>query len=182
MVERATDTFLRLGYAGASLDQLTAAMGLNKPSLYAAFGDKRALFVRARLDRARSLAQRFRSAFERGETLETSLAAMLFEAVEVYTTSQPGCLVVSVAVTEALSDEGFAKDAREFFADCDRGLAKWIEARYAPRSAIDAKGLSMIVNGVIHDISVRARVGESSAKLRDYARTTAAALAKAAEG
>jgi hypothetical protein len=59
-------------------------------------------------------------------------------------------------------------------------IGAWIETRYAPRGAIGAKALSQITNGVIHDISVRARIGESAAKLREYAHNTAAALAKAA--
>jgi AcrR family transcriptional regulator len=173
-------TFLRLGYSGASLEQLTADMDLNKPSLYAAFGDKRSLFLRALEQRIRELGQRFRAAFERGSSLETALSAMLLEAVEIYTGEpSPGCLVVSVSITEAVADEGFAQHAREFFAQTDRVLAKWIDARYAPRG-VTARALSQLVNGVIHDISVRARVGESAAKLREYAQSSALALARAA--
>jgi AcrR family transcriptional regulator len=46
-LDRAIDVFWRLGYEGASLAELTAAMGINKPSLYAVFGSKEELFVRA---------------------------------------------------------------------------------------------------------------------------------------
>src|SRR5438128_8822547 len=46
----AMEVFWRKGYEGASLDDLTKAMGLNKPSLYGAFGDKAGLF-RMVLDR-----------------------------------------------------------------------------------------------------------------------------------
>ena len=39
------DTFWRHGFAGTSMDQLSAATGLHKPSLYGAFGDKKALYM-----------------------------------------------------------------------------------------------------------------------------------------
>src|SRR5438105_15121522 len=46
----AVQVFRQKGYEGASLSDLTAAMGINRPSLYAAFGDKQSLFRQA-LDR-----------------------------------------------------------------------------------------------------------------------------------
>jgi AcrR family transcriptional regulator len=49
-LEQATRIFWKHGYEGASLPQLTKAMGINRPSLYAAFGNKEALFRKA-LDR-----------------------------------------------------------------------------------------------------------------------------------
>jgi AcrR family transcriptional regulator len=49
-LDRALQVFWRKGFEGASLLELTKAMGINRPSLYAAFGDKEALFRKA-LDR-----------------------------------------------------------------------------------------------------------------------------------
>src|SRR5215467_221122 len=49
-LELALDVFWREGYEGASLSDLTEAMGINRPSLYAAFGDKQGLFRKV-LDR-----------------------------------------------------------------------------------------------------------------------------------
>jgi AcrR family transcriptional regulator len=49
-LDRALQVFWRKGYEGASLSDLTKAVGVNRPSLYAAFGDKEALFRKA-LDR-----------------------------------------------------------------------------------------------------------------------------------
>src|SRR5258708_34313179 len=49
-LDRALQVFWRKGYEGTSLSELTKAVGANRPSLYAAFGDKEALFRKA-LDR-----------------------------------------------------------------------------------------------------------------------------------
>ncbi len=46
-LEAAMLVFWKKGFLGASLQDLTAAMGINKPSLYATFGNKEALFVEA---------------------------------------------------------------------------------------------------------------------------------------
>jgi AcrR family transcriptional regulator len=46
-LERALEVFWRHGFQDASLHQLTQATGLSKPSLYAAFGDKQALYLKA---------------------------------------------------------------------------------------------------------------------------------------
>jgi AcrR family transcriptional regulator len=46
-LDQALKVFWRKGFEGASLDDLTEAMGINKPSLYAAFGNKEELFRRA---------------------------------------------------------------------------------------------------------------------------------------
>ena len=52
-LDRAMGVFWRRGYEGATLPELTAAMGINRPSLYAAFGNKEQLFRKA-LDRYRA--------------------------------------------------------------------------------------------------------------------------------
>ena len=45
-LEKATQVFWSKGYDGVTIDDLVAGMGVGRPSLYAVFGDKRAIFLR----------------------------------------------------------------------------------------------------------------------------------------
>ncbi len=179
VLERATETFLRHGLAGASLDTLTTAMEVSKPSLYGAFGDKRQLFVRVVEARAKEVGRRIRAAFERGDSLHGAIREMFDEAVAVYTdeTMPPGCLVVSACATEAVVDQDLARFSRDFFARSDHAVGRWLDEKHGVKGPISARALGRLVNGVIHDIALRARVGESRASLRAYAKEAAEALA-----
>ena len=99
VLPQAMETFLRYGYAGASLEALTTSMGVNKPSLYATFGDKRALFRRVIEARVKELGRRYRRAFDRGDSVESSLRAVFEEAVAINVNAggAPGCIIGSAA-------------------------------------------------------------------------------------
>src|SRR2546422_7441457 len=63
-LDRALRVFWRKGYEGASLPDLTKAMRINRPSLYAAFGNKEALFRKALARYAEGPASYVREALE----------------------------------------------------------------------------------------------------------------------
>jgi AcrR family transcriptional regulator len=178
----ASETFLRHGYSGTSLEALTQAMQLNKPSLYAAFGDKRALFLTVLKERYRRVGVRYRAAFERGETLEEAFANVFSEAVEVCLGEggPPGCPIASAAATEALEDEAIRAATAQFRVVADKVLAEWVRGKAGPGGSALADGIARMANGVLYDIALRARVGESRSKLRDIARDSAKILAGAA--
>src|SRR5579862_6643494 len=70
---RAMETFWKSGYAGTTLDDLSAATGMNRPSLYAAFGDKRALYFKALRSYWRISAAEMRDVFAAERPLGESL-------------------------------------------------------------------------------------------------------------
>ena len=104
-LDGALELFSLRGYEGASVADLTEAMGISRPSLYAAFGDKEQLF-RAVLTRyvagPGSYVQR---ALELPQTAE-AMRALLLGAAAAFTSPDhpPGCLVVHSAL--ASGDEG----------------------------------------------------------------------------
>ena len=98
-LDAAVDVFWRRGYDGASLSELTAAMGINRPSLYAAFGDKAQLFqavLRRYVERNMGYVA---DALARSTAREVATAFLAGNAVAVTTPGLPaGCLSVQAAV------------------------------------------------------------------------------------
>src|SRR5947208_7756415 len=98
-LDQALKVFWRKGYEGASLPDLTRAMGINRPSLYAAFGNKEALFRRAIERYVEGPAAHFREAL-REPTARTVVERLLRGTVASLTDSRnpPGCFLVQEAL------------------------------------------------------------------------------------
>ena len=99
-LDRAVDVFWRKGYEGASLSDLTKAMGINRPSLYAAFGDKDKLFRKV-LDRYAEGPASYSSAALQEPTSRAVVEHLLHGTADVLTSpgSPRGCLLVQGALT-----------------------------------------------------------------------------------
>jgi AcrR family transcriptional regulator len=99
-LDRAMEVFWRKGYEGTSIPDLTEAMGINRPSLYAAFGNKESLFGKV-LDRyAEKSGNHVREALEE-PTARGVVEKALRGAVELLTDPDHphGCLLVQGALT-----------------------------------------------------------------------------------
>src|ERR1700754_2177869 len=90
--------FWEKGYEGASLSDLTEAMGINRPSLYAAFGNKESLFRKA-LDRYRDGPSSYITEALNQPTAREVAERLLKGAVDVLTDPHhpTGCLIVQGA-------------------------------------------------------------------------------------
>ena len=99
-LDRALEVFWRNGYEGASIANLTEAMGINPPSLYAAFGNKEALFRRA-LDRYVQQRTGFWDEALAAPTARGMIAHLLHESANFLTEkcNPPGCLLVRGALS-----------------------------------------------------------------------------------
>jgi AcrR family transcriptional regulator len=117
VLDRALEVFWRKGYEGASLSELTEAMGINRPSLYAAFGNKEELFRKA-LDRYADGPAAYTREALNAPTARGVLERLLHGAAEALTHPDypPGCLGVHGALScgeaaESIRDELSARRA-----------------------------------------------------------------------
>ncbi|WP_058913786.1 TetR/AcrR family transcriptional regulator [Entomohabitans teleogrylli] len=99
-LEKAMETFWRYGYEASSLSVLKAAMGINSPSLYAAFGNKDALFAEAvsfYLEKYGSYRER---ALSDSDTAREGIAALFNQTLKQFFAAEghKGCLVVLAAL------------------------------------------------------------------------------------
>jgi AcrR family transcriptional regulator len=162
-IARAAEVFWKAGYAGTSLDDLVAATGMNRPSLYAAFGDKRDLYLKTLeyyRDEGRALA---RAALAGAPTLRVFLKRFYGKALDLYFSGGArGCYTIGTAATVAAIDEG----VRAFLAESTRATDDFLKAQIEtakehgeiPRDA-DAAALAYLATGTLHTIAVRSRAG-----------------------
>jgi AcrR family transcriptional regulator len=179
---RATESFWRGGFSGTSLDDLSAATGMNRPSLYGAFGDKRDLYLAA-LDRyveiSRSDMARMLSA---DVPVAVGVQRVYRGALELYFANAEaplGCFLIGTAATEAARDDR----VRETLGSGLRELTRAFETRFRsaresgelPREA-DPVLLSELAGAVLHSLALRARAGDARAALEAFARDAVAHL------
>jgi AcrR family transcriptional regulator len=176
-LDHAMTVFWRKGYEGASLSDLTEAMGINPPSLYAAFGNKEGLF--------RAVLERYDA---RRETLMTSVlsapdaqsAARLFLtgvaafAVDTSGRNPPGCLLIQSGLS--CSDQDIPEVLAQRRAHKERALRARFERDRRngnlPKTASPAALASYLVT-MANGIAVQASAGASA---RDLAQVVQIAL------
>jgi len=169
-------TFWSHGYSATSLDQLAAATGLNRPSLYAAFGDKQGMYRRALAAFSATVSGEIAVALGRPR-LREALTAFYSGAIRVYLEGEHGprgCFVVCTAAVEAVDDVDIRSDLATILAGIDGALtARLTVARQAGElpAASDPEALARIAAAVLHSLAVRARAGAGRRSLQALARS-----------
>jgi AcrR family transcriptional regulator len=167
-LERAMEVFWRQGFEGSSLQDLTKAMGINPPSLYAAFGDKERLYLEC--------VERYQAKhggacpYESEPTARGAIAKLLlYMATELTKACNPrGCMMVMSAATCSGSSEEMQsalherrKSSRAHIKErIDRGIR---EGDVAP--GVDSAALADFYAAVMSGMSLQARDGASRKSL-----------------
>ncbi len=176
---QAIRTFWRTGYAGTSLDHLSGATGMNRPSLYAAFGDKRALYLKA-LEHYWQLSYvAMAEALVPDRPLAEALMRVYRKALEFYFPGDGrprGCFAISTATPEAVEDPKIRAALLLGLRKLDEAFEARIRlARERGEIAHDVEPsmLAKLASAVIYSLSIRARAGAPRAELEAFARYSA---------
>ena len=184
---RAMDAFWGAGFAATSLDELSAVTGMNRPSLYAAFGDKHALYMKA-LERYRADARAaLAEALAPSQPLAEGLAAVYRSALALYLSEDEGgrgCFVIGTAATEAVRDPDARAALAGIIAEIDEAFAARIALARAEHEidlAADPMALAKLASAVLHSLAIRARAGAGRAELEALAEAGIALICAGAE-
>jgi AcrR family transcriptional regulator len=167
-LDSAAQLFWAKGFADTSLDDLSAAMRMGRPSIYNAFGDKEALFLRA-LERYReTVGSTPLRAMDGKDSIKDALDSFFRQTVE-YTTadrSHLGCLLGSVApVTDHPAVRRFLKkNLAATEAQLADRLAAAVRSGQLPPDYDADHGARRAINAMV-SLAARARLGSSRDEL-----------------
>ena len=160
---KALDLFRKDGFAATSLDDLSAATGMNRPSLYGAFGDKRELFIKSyrryRDDARAAMADIFRDELP----IRQRLGRIYAVALDIYLSGEAGprgCFTLMTAASEAVADPDIRAMVQEGLTGMDKAFAacfRRAKEKGELSDSADPAVLAQLASATLHSIAVRAR-------------------------
>ncbi|MGH8691184.1 MAG: TetR/AcrR family transcriptional regulator [Burkholderiales bacterium] len=164
-LERATRVFWSKGYEQTSLDDLCAAAGIGRSSLYAAFGDKRALYLRTLARYEERSVERIARAFD-GRPVRQGLEAFLRALIDdiVAGPGRSGCFIGNCAAELARLD---AARVRGSLARIEAAFRDVLKKELAPDADLDA--LARFLTAGIQGLRLVGKTNPGRAVLEDIA-------------
>ena len=168
-LDAALKVFWSHGYEGTSMVELTEALGINKPSIYAAFGNKEELFRQA-LTRYVSGPAAFVSEVKKLATARQVVESFLLQAAEFFTNkvTPNGCLIVQAALTCGQSSSAVQQELIAYRKHVEAGFAARFEQAKTEgdlSQQADSKQLAKYVATIHQGMSVQAITGATREEL-----------------
>lgn len=174
-LKAARDVFWLKGYAATSLDDIVGATGMNRPSLYAAFGDKEAIYLAALKMQSELLVTAVASACQLEMKLKPFLDLFFERCIESYMAGAQGargCFLVGTALTESLMREDVGEVVRSAFSRCEDALEQRFRRAKKDgdlRKTADARAIAMLMSSTMHEMAMLARAGAKRDMLQQRA-------------
>lgn len=171
------------GFAATSLDDLSAATGLTRPSLYAAYGNKTQMYLAALRSFVGQMSDNAMPPLSGAGDLRSALEGFYQGALNVYfgTRKQAlGCLVFTTAIADVASDTQIKKAVSGFVEGLDAALAQCIHSHGPHLEAAQTHSLARLASGMLMNLATRARAGAKRDALDELAASSAALIAQAA--
>ncbi|MGY3529656.1 MULTISPECIES: TetR/AcrR family transcriptional regulator [Bradyrhizobium] len=172
VIATALDVFWRKGLHDATMLDLAAATGVQRGSLYNAYGDKEAIFLRAFDRYARQFLEAAGNALSHGDA--AAGLRHFFDMIIVNMTdgSPPrGCLTTRTALDAAISSADVRQRVQDMLTRLEQQIAKVIGTAPGKRSAADANRLARVIVTYTRGLAVMERAGYSRKQLRELATT-----------
>ena len=167
--------FWQKGLSATSLDDLSIAMEMNRPSIYNAFGNKDAIYRAALGHFCGLLDQGVERSLEAEPMLKKGLIRFYNQALDVYCSSEPalGCLMMCTAPAEALTHPEIKSELKSLIRRVDLKIENRIRQAIQDGDVpadTDARLTAKVIQGVLHSLALRARAGESKSSLKKIAK------------
>jgi AcrR family transcriptional regulator len=180
----AVEAFWTNGFAGVSLDDLTAKTGVARPSLAAAFGSKRDLYLASVESFVGQLGVAAQAVLTGAKPLAEELTAFYEGALQVYVSGKVprGCLAICTLPAEAAHDEEIRKALKTIIEGSDAALRARFELAQRKREikpSADAAVLAQLAASLLFSLAVRSRAGISKRELKAMIQGGAELLARA---
>ena len=174
VLQRVRNVFIEKGFAGASLDELSEAAGLNRPSLYAAFGDKEQLYIHTLRHYGQHGVAGIDAIFGGKGPIDKRLGQVFKGAIDIYTAPPypRGCMIVGTAAVEAPTRPKIAAAASELLQATEDAFERAF-ARAVAEGELAAEPLpsarARMAGAALDTLAIRARLGTKPTELRAYA-------------
>lgn len=175
--------FWQKGLAATSLDDLSTAMNMNRPSIYNAFGNKDAIYRKSLARFRAQLELALQGTLDGSKGINAELEAFFYTAISVYCSNDPslGCLVVCTAPSEAISHPDVGSDLQDLTAMLDKALeSRLISAKEndeVPKD-LDTEFTAKLLQATLQTLALRARAGATATSLRKLAKYSVATLVR----